>query len=91
LTSKRRIREAPALRHNPHISSDAGILVVPSNVLAPYLTDRIGNIGELRPYFPLWSSYGGARGALRIVVVEHDAIDRNVPRIPKGTDGRALV
>lgn len=69
----------------------AGFLVVPSNNLAPYLTDRIGNIGELRPYFPLWSSYTGARGALRIVVVEHDAIDRNVPRIPKGTDGRALV
>lgn len=68
-----------------------GFLVVPSDRLKMYLTDRIGNIGELRPYFPLWSSYGGARGALRIVVVEHDVEDHNVPKIPKGTDGRALV
>jgi hypothetical protein len=28
---------------------------------------------------------------LEIFVVEHDAIDNNVPRITKGTDGRALI
>ena len=65
-------------------------LVVPSNSLAQFLTDRIGNIGELRPYFPLWRNLPGIRGALRIIVVEHDAEDRGVPKIPKGTDGRAL-
>jgi len=66
-----------------------GILVVPSDELKQYLTDRIGNIGELRPYFPLWRSVVVCEGALRIVVVEHDATSWDVPRIPKGTDGRA--
>lgn len=65
-------------------------LVVPSDSLKPYLTDRIGNIGELRPYFPLWRNLTGIRGALRIVVVEHDATSFDVPKIPKGTDGRAI-
>lgn len=68
-----------------------GFLVVPSNRLKVYLTDRIGNIGELKPYFPLWKSIVGAVGGLRIVVVEHDREDFSVPRIPKGTDGRATV
>ncbi|MEI8195439.1 MAG: hypothetical protein WCI73_05980 [Phycisphaerae bacterium] len=67
-----------------------GFLVVPSDKLKLYLTDRIGNIGELRGYFPLWQSIRGAAGALRIIVVEHDDISKKVPRIPKGTDGRAL-
>lgn len=65
-------------------------LVVPSNRLKVYLTDRIGNIGELKPYFSLWRDLTGINGALRIVVVEHDAESFDVPKIPKGTDGRAL-
>lgn len=65
-------------------------LVVPSNRLKVYLTDRIGNIGELEPYFGLWRDLTGIDGALRIVVVEHDAESFDVPKIPKGTDGRAL-
>ncbi len=64
-------------------------LVVPSNRLKVFLTDRIGNIGELEPYFPLWRNLTGIRGALRIIVVEHDAESFDVPKIPKGTDGRA--
>lgn len=64
-------------------------LVVPSDNLKGYLTDRIGNIGELRPYFPLWSNLTGINGALRIIVVEHDATSYDVSKIPKGTDGRA--
>jgi hypothetical protein len=67
-----------------------GLLIVPSNKLAPFLTDRIGNIGELRPYLPLWRSVVGARGYLGIFVVEHDATSTEVPRIKKGTDGRAV-
>jgi hypothetical protein len=67
-----------------------GFLVVPSDKLKVYLTDRIGNIGELRPYLPLWGSIPIKEGALRIVVVEHDETNLKVPRIPKGTDGRAL-
>ena len=65
-------------------------LVVPSNRLKVYLTDRIGNIGELEPYFGLWRDLTGINGGLRIIVVEHDAESFNVPKIPKGTDGRAL-
>lgn len=67
-----------------------GFLVVPSDILKRYLTDRIGNIGELRPYFPLWKSIRMKDGILRIVVVEHDIVSTKVPRIPKGTNGRAL-
>jgi len=67
-----------------------GILVVPSDKLKLYLTDRIGNIGELRPYFPLWSKIQIEEGTLRIIVVEHDNTSTAVPKIPKGTDGRAI-
>lgn len=67
-----------------------GFLVVPGDDLKVYLTDRIGNIGELRPYLPLWGSIAIKEGVLRIVVVEHDATSFDVPRIPKRTDGRAL-
>lgn len=67
-----------------------GFLVVPSDALKVFLTDRIGNIGELRPYLPLWGSIPIKEGVMRIVVVEHDASSLDVPRIPKGTDGRAL-
>ncbi len=68
-----------------------GILVVPSRALYLYLTDRIGNFPELVPYIPLWSSIPCEQGILEIVVIEHDATSWDVPRIPKGTDGRALV
>ena len=67
-----------------------GILVVPSRRLYGYLTDRIGNIDELEPYLDLWRSIPCKRGVLDIIVIEHDAISTAVPRIPKGTDGRAL-
>jgi Restriction endonuclease BamHI len=66
-------------------------LVVPSSALYTFLTDRVGNIRELLPYFPLWKSVVGAKGGLRIVVVEHDKTDLNVAKIPKRTDGRAKV
>lgn len=67
----------------------AGVLVVPSRELYPYLTDRIGNISELEPYFPLWEATPCEEGVLEIVVIEHDATSFDVPKIPKGTDGRA--
>lgn len=65
-------------------------LVVPSNHLSVYLTYGIGSIGELKPYFPLWRNRTGVAGALRIIVVAHDAESFDVPKIPKGADGRAL-
>lgn len=68
-----------------------GFLVVPSDKLKTFLTNRIGNIGELRPYFPLWEKTAIKRGALQIIVVEHDETSLEVPRIPKLTSGRAIL
>lgn len=67
----------------------AGILIVPNMTLAQYLTDRIGNIEELRPYFPLYENLSISEGVLEIVVIEQDQQSVAVPRIPKGNDGRA--
>lgn len=68
----------------------AGVLVLPSRKLYVYLTDRIGNIQEIQPYFALWRSIPIHSGVLEIVVIEQDAVSKDVPKIPKGTDGRAL-
>jgi len=67
----------------------AGTLVVPSRRLYAYLTDRIGNIQELEPYFRLWKSVPCREGVLEIVVIEQDAESKRVPKIPKLTAGRA--
>lgn len=67
-----------------------GILVVPSRELYKYLTDRIGNMDELEPYLDLWRSIPCKEGVLEIVAIEHDGTSMDVPRIPKGTSGRAL-
>lgn len=69
----------------------AATLVVPSRRLYRFLTDRIGNYAELEPYLDLWRSIPCSNGVLEIVVIEHDAESTNVPRIPKGTDGRSLI
>jgi hypothetical protein len=68
----------------------AGTLIVPSRNLYVYLTDRIGNYKELEPYLRLWKSVPCRKGVLEIIVIEHDATSRRVPRIPKMTGGRAL-
>lgn len=67
----------------------AGTLFVPSRKLYVYLTDRIGNYSEIEPYLRLWKSVPCRRGVLEIVVIEQDAESRDVPKIPKGRDGRA--
>lgn len=67
----------------------AGVLVVPNMKLAQYLTDRIGNIEEIRPYIPLWENLSVAEGVLELVVIEQDAESTDSPKIPKGKDGRA--
>jgi len=67
----------------------AGILIVPNMKLAQYLTDRIGNVEELRPYIPLWENLSVQEGALELVVIEQDAESKKVPKIPKGKDGRS--
>ena len=69
----------------------AGILVVPTRDLYRYLTDRVGNLTELEPYFELWQRWPWQNGSLVIIAVEHDTTSAAVPRIEKGTDGRALI
>jgi Restriction endonuclease BamHI len=68
----------------------AGVLIVPTKALAQYLTDRIGNLYELLGYIRLWESIPVEKGYLGIFAVEHDQTSTSVPRILKGTDGRAL-
>ena len=68
-----------------------GILVLPSTNLYPFLTDRIGNYRELVPYLPLWERIPYIEGVISLIVVEQDGLKEGTPRIPKGTDGRALL
>lgn len=67
-----------------------GVLIVPTRELYKYLTDRVGNYEELEPYFDLWQTIPCGEGYLGIFAVQHDDTSYDVPRIPKGTDGRAL-
>jgi hypothetical protein len=68
-----------------------GVLILPTHEMAQYLTDRVGNFRELSPYFPLWKSLAVDKGLLLVIAIEHDAVSDKVPRINKGTDGRALL
>ena len=67
-----------------------GILILPTRELYQYLTDRVGNFRELAPYFPMWRALNVDEGFLAIMGVEHDSVSTEVPRISKGTNGRAL-
>lgn len=64
-----------------------GILVVPSKILARWLTDRCGNYEELEPYFPMYEHLIVDEGVLGLISVEHDELSNEVPFIPKGQDG----
>jgi hypothetical protein len=68
-----------------------GCLILPTLDMSKYLTDRVGRLEEIEPYFPLWAGLPTPEGVLAVVAVEHDALSQNVPRIPKGTNGRAVV
>jgi len=65
-------------------------LILPTRRMYQYLTDRVGNFEELEPYFDLWKALRCDEGLLAIMAVEHDDVSKDVPRIPKGTNGRAL-
>ncbi|MBN2419999.1 MAG: hypothetical protein JXL81_11485 [Deltaproteobacteria bacterium] len=67
-----------------------GILILPTRNMYSYLTDRVGNYPEIEPYFPLWKALQVKEGILAVIAIEHDGVSKDVPRIPKGTDGRAL-
>ncbi len=68
-----------------------GVLILPTRKMYKYLTDRIGNYPEIEPYFDLWRSLKVDEGFLAVIAIEHDAVSNQVPRIPKGTDGRSLI
>jgi len=68
-----------------------GALIVPTRAMYEYLTDRIGNFEEIEPYFEVWRRAETDEGLLIVVAIEHDGVSKEVPRIPKGTNGRALV
>lgn len=78
---------AIGLHHGVLVS---GVLIVPTKAFAEYLTDRIGNLYELLSYVGLWHAVPVKKGYLGIFAVEHDETSIDVPRIKKGTDGRAL-
>jgi hypothetical protein len=67
-----------------------GVLILPTRNMYNYLTDRVGNYPEIEPYFPLWKSLQIKEGLLAIIAIEQDGLSKDIPRIPKGTDGRAL-
>jgi hypothetical protein len=69
--------------------------LVPSFHLYPHLTDRIGNIKELQPYFYFWRSVGQliSKGLLAVIEVEQDGLFKSTNMrdfIPTGEDGNAL-
>jgi hypothetical protein len=68
-----------------------GVLILPTRKMYKYLTDRVGNFPEIEPYFDLWRSLKVDEGLLAVIAIEHDGVSDQVPRIPKGTDGRSLV
>lgn len=68
-----------------------GALILPTRRMYYYLTDRVGNVEEIEPYFAVWKSWPHIDGLLLVFAVEHDAVSDDVRPIPKGTDGRALV
>jgi len=57
---------------------NAGALILPSRDLYKWLTDRVGNFKELRPYFPVWEAISNQIEAnLVIFEVEYDDISRD--------------
>ena len=54
-----------------------------------FLTDRIGNVAELEPYFEFWSATPCKEGALEVVVIEHDAESLDVPGSARARTGAA--
>jgi len=75
--------------------ADAAVLIVPSWYLYPHLTDRIGNVRELEPYFYFWSQAGKLvkRGLLAVVEVEHDELFKSTDErdfLTLGAEGNSL-
>ncbi|MDE3164701.1 MAG: hypothetical protein KGN36_02765 [Acidobacteriota bacterium] len=73
---------------------DAAVLVLPSRGFYEHLTDRIGNVTELEPYFYFFQRVAGLnkKSVLAIYVVEHDELFGSqewTDFIPTGGDGNS--
>lgn len=74
---------------------EGGALILPSRSMYEYLTDRVGNFQEIERYLSIWRDLKYAFQArnqsavIKIFEIEHDGLSDQVPRIIKGTDGRA--
>jgi len=66
-----------------------GTLILPSRRLYKYLTDRVGNFGEIEPYFLVWRSLDIKDGFISVIEIEHDAENSDIATIKKGSDGWA--
>lgn len=66
--------------HNSEL--DLAVLLMPMHSLSYYLTDRVSNYEELKPYFPLV-------GNSPFIILGFDAEEytNSVPCLPKGSDG----
>ena len=74
---------------------DAAVLIVPSRKLYEHLTDRIGNVTEIEPYFYFYNraAFLAVDKILALFVVEHDEdFYSENPRdfIPRGADGNSF-
>ena len=67
-----------------------GTLVLPSRRFCRFLTDRVGNFSEIEPYLLIWQKLPVDNGYISIIEIEYDAENDKIPKIEKGTDGRAL-
>ena len=68
---------------------DVAIHILPSRAMYRFLTDRVGNIEELRPYFPGFRLIDVKRPnkTFIFVVVEHDSTSDKTVLVKKGLDG----
>ncbi len=67
---------------------DVAIHVLPSKKMYRFLTDRVGNIEELRAYFPAFRLMNIPESKILIfVVVEHDEECETAVLVKKGLDG----
>ncbi|SES35074.1 hypothetical protein [Corynebacterium cystitidis] len=72
--------------------ASGGVVVLPSKDMYLHLTDRIGNLNEMEPYFDLYRKVENLSSdpfLFGFVVVEQDGLSSEVPYFKGGRDGLA--
>lgn len=70
--------------------ASGGVIILPSKAMYDHLTDRIGNLYEMEPYFGLYKKSDNLSTdpyLFGFVVVEHDKLSTDVPYLAGGKDG----